>query len=280
MAEKNDIQENHALVPTRVGDEDLPMDGVAPEIRIWQCQENITKGIGSGDSTFIRNFLSQEEQQEMFSTLSSGEIEFQQWYHMPVKNKPLRPLRRIKVAMATEADKEGRVPHYRFPVNNQDGHGVVSPMTPTIEAFRKKVEEYTGIAYNSAVVLFYRDGDDCIGFHKDKLLDLDEETPIVSCSLGAARWYYLRDVMYKPTIEERLLLQPGGLLLLGPNTNKEFYHSVPRVEEEGVVGPRISITFRRTLTYRDGKGVISGKGAEYPTPNWPEQLKGSHRLTE
>ena len=154
-------------------------------------------------------------------------------------------------------------------------------MTPTIEAFRKKVEEYTGIEYNSAVVLLYRDGGESIGFHKDKLLDLDEETPIVSCSLGAARWYHLRDCIYKPTIEERLLLQPGGLMLLGPNTNKNFYHSVPKAEEEeGVVGTRISIILRRTLTYRDGEGKISGKGAEYQTPNWPEALQGSHRIEE
>ena len=39
----------------------------------------------------------------------------------------LRPLRRIKAAMATAADEQGRVPHYRFPVNDQCRYGVTSP---------------------------------------------------------------------------------------------------------------------------------------------------------
>ena len=103
----------------------------------------------------------------MFEKLFGGEIEFQQWYHMPGKGKkPLQPFRRVKVAMAIEEDDEGRVPHYRFPVNNQDGHGVVSPMSTTIELFRKRVVEFVGVEYNHAVVLLYRDGGDCIGFHK------------------------------------------------------------------------------------------------------------------
>jgi alkylated DNA repair dioxygenase AlkB len=273
---KGKEKEEHTVIPTRGGDEDVKVENLTP--KIWSCEEKETKGLGAGDSSFVRDFLSKEEVEDMFKTLSSGEIEFQQWYHMPYKNKPLRPLRRVKVAMATEADEEGRVPHYRFPVNNQDAHGVVSPMTPTVEAFRQKVEEYTGIHYNHAVVLLYRDGEDAIGYHKDKLLDLDEEAPIVSCSLGQARWYHLRDDIYHPTVEERLILQPGGLMLLGPKTNKNYYHSVPKVEDEkAVVGPRISITFRRTLTYRDDEGKISGKGEEFQTANWPEKLKGSHR---
>ena len=119
----------------------------------------------------------------------------------------------------------------------------------------------------------------------DKILDIDEDTSIISCSLGAARWYHLRDDVKNPTTEEKILLQPGGLMILGPKTNHNYYHSVPKLEEkEGgekeEVGPRISITLRRTLTYKDRKGVITGKGEEYQSANWPKELKGSHRIEE
>ncbi len=41
----------------------------------------------------------------------------------------------------------------------------------------------------------------------------------------------------------------------------------------------MSITFRAAATFRDGPtGEVSGKGAEYQTGNWPEQLRGKHLL--
>jgi alkylated DNA repair dioxygenase AlkB len=66
-------------------------------------------------------------------------------------------------------------------------YGVMSPMSPTIEWLRQRVVARTGVEYNHSVVLLYRNGDDCIGFHKDKTLDLDDSSPIVSISLGAGK---------------------------------------------------------------------------------------------
>jgi alkylated DNA repair dioxygenase AlkB len=124
---------------------------------------------------------------------SGCEIVYQQWYHMPgarkSQHKPLLPLKRIKVAMTVAEDAQGRWPLYRFPVNNQQRYGETRPMTPTVEKIRLQVEAALGNKwhFNHAVVLFYRGLDDCIGFHKDKTLDLTPGAPIVSVSLGCER---------------------------------------------------------------------------------------------
>ena len=81
------------------------------------------------------------------------------------------------------------MPLYRFPVNDQQRYGIF-PFSATIERLREKVvahfaannSEFKNFDFNHSVVLFYKDGEDCIGFHKDKTLDLVDGSPIVSVS--------------------------------------------------------------------------------------------------
>lgn len=155
-------------------------------------------------------------------------------------------------------------------------------MTPTIEAVRQRIETQTGIAFNHCVILLYRNEDDCIGFHKDKTLDLDESAPIASVSLGRERPYAIRDNMFNPTMEQQFLFPHGALLLLGPNTNRDFYHSVKQLpkSDDDTTLPRISLTFRKVTTFQDKDGQLVGQGATYQSSNWPTELRGSHRLDD
>ena len=159
-------------------------------------------------------------------------------------------------------------------------------MTPTIEAIRLRVNALFGIEFNHAVVLLYRNGDDSIGYHKDKTLDLDETSPVISLSLGVPRLYTLRDRIHGPTKQHEFVLPHGALFGLGRQSNESFYHSIrpsESLEEFGEMQTtaRISLTFRRVLTYRDPvTHTISGKGAQYQSPNWPEELQGRHCLGE
>jgi hypothetical protein len=153
-------------------------------------------------------------------------------------------------------------------------------MTPTVEAMRQRANALLGVEYNHAVVLLYRTADDCIGYHKDKTLDLDETTPIVSISLGVPRLYTLRDNIHNPKAQQDFVLPSGSLLALGPATNQHWYHSV-RPSDVPTAGARISITFRRVLTFRDpGTDALSGQGASYQSTNWPTELHGRHLLDE
>jgi hypothetical protein len=85
------------------------------------------KGLGSGDSFLITNFLTPSEADDVLAKLSSSgehaEFDYQQWYHMVDHKQPhraLEPLRRVKRAMAHPRSSDGAIPHYRFPVNDQE----------------------------------------------------------------------------------------------------------------------------------------------------------------
>jgi alkylated DNA repair dioxygenase AlkB len=272
------------LLPTRMGDESALIPADQSVIQRLLINNEVVTNLGAGDTIVIPHFLSKQEMDLYFNELLSGkEFEFQQWYHMPDKHGELQPLKRIKVAQATPTS-DGRIPHYRFPVNDQARYGVISPMTSSIEAIRQKVNEYFSVEYNHAVVLLYRNLDDCIGYHKDKTLDLDESAPIISVSLGCARLYSLRDRVHGPTAQQEFIVPSGTLIALGPETNSKWYHSIR--PEDGLENLqeiiRISVTFRKVLTFRDACSTIdtriSGKGVEYQTLNWPVELKGEHKL--
>lgn len=240
--------------------------------------ENYFKSFGSGDSSFVSDFLSTQEANIALEKLKDGgEIPYQQWHHMPDKKHKLIPLSRLKIAMA-DTDSNGFTPHYRFPVNSQDQHGVFPfDSSPTVKEIRDKIINQTGIPYNHAVILLYRDGADCIGFHKDKTLDLSSDYPIASVSLGQERSYVLRDQIHNPTMSQEILLSNGSLLLLGPKTNEHFYHSVPMDKENRNLGVRISLTFRVVTTFKNSKtGELKGQGANFLSHNWPPELNGEH----
>jgi len=272
------------IIPTLLGDDSASLTTSSSTNHLDSSHD--LQAMGTGDTHLFVNFLSKEEADQAFLKLLPGpeaELEYQQWYHMPDKhpNKPLQKLRRIKRALANKTS-DGLTPYYRFPVNDQNRFGIVTPMTPTIEAIRQRIEKHTGIAFNHCVILLYRDEDDCIGFHKDKTLDLDESAPIASVSLGRERPYALRDNMFTPTIEQQFIFPHGALLLLGPNTNKDFYHSVKQIPKSSDTNslPRISLTFRKATTFQDKVGKLVGQGAPYQSTNWPTELRGSHRLDD
>ncbi|CAF0977099.1 unnamed protein product [Didymodactylos carnosus] len=273
---------------SQMGDETANIENQQPAAnkQVFDSSKSL-QNLGAGDTELLVQFLTQDEADEAMKNLSvGGEVEYQQWYHMPNRKKvsdPLLKLKRIKRALANKTD-DGLIPYYRFPVNDQNRYGILVPMTPTIEKIRQKIIEKTGVEVNHCVILLYRNTDDCIGFHKDKTLDLDEDAPIISLSLGCERPYILRDDIFKPTIEQEFKLPHGALLRLGPKTNATYYHSIRQLTkseelstDNDLTSPRISLTFRKVLTFKDENDQVYGKGAQYQTLNWPEALNGKHR---
>lgn len=210
--------------------------------------------VAPDDSYLLSNFLTPAQADAMLHALTpaenggGGEIAYQQWYHMPNKKGKCEPLRRTKIAMGrpsppatttTQEDsldglstpdggtipneKKELMPLYRFPVNDQQRYGIF-PFTNTIEKLCQNVMEKTNGLwdFNHSVVLFYKDGDDCIGFHKDKTLDLVDGSPVVSISLGNPRQYVLRDEIFTPKEEARMTLAHGALFYLGAATNDKY----------------------------------------------------------
>lgn len=275
---------NDSNIPTQLGDDTTSI--AVPDNIVYLDGNNNISGIGEGDTSLISNFLSKEEADQVFIDLNpdklNGEISYQQWYHMlPRKSTTaaLKPLRRIKCALALPTE-DGWLPHYRFPVNDQHRYPVkpIDTNTPVLLNIINKVRNLTNIPVNHIVVLYYKDGDDSIGFHKDKTVDLTDNTSIVSLSLGEERPYVLRKGdIFNPTETVEFKLPHGGLLTLGSKTNDAWFHSVKSLPNS-TIKPRISITFRVVDTYRNPEtGELRGKGANFEDLNWPSELGGGHR---
>lgn len=85
----------------------------------------------------------------------------------------------------------------------------------------------------------------------------------------------LHGVAYMARTE--IFLGHGALFQLGAKTNSSFYHAVKQTTAAST-GPRVSITFRRVLTYKTDLGELTGQGANYPTLNWPTELMLASRV--
>lgn len=97
---------------------------------------------------------------------------------------------------------------------------------------------------NHVIGTLYRDGSDNIKPHSDKMTHLDPTAPIYILSFGAARDLVFTDK--QGVFQCRFTLAPGSLFILGPETNRMFEHSIPKIHH---CEPRISLIFRKSITY-------------------------------
>jgi len=142
------------------------------------------------------------------------------------------------------------------------------PWTKTVEYVRDKAIETINQKLNHCVLTLFRNENDSLHFHQDKLLDLKENSLILSISFGAIRpilFYSLHNDIKKQH-RQYILLQPGSLLAIGPNTNLHYKHAIPKLKEECL--PRISMSFRYIDTFIKNETII-GKGEEYQCKNYP-----------
>jgi alkylated DNA repair dioxygenase AlkB len=93
---------------------------------------------------------------------------------------------------------------------------------------------------NSVLGNKYKNGEDYIGPHSDSETDLSKNAYIVSVSLGTARDFIFTHK--KTKIKHKIELQPGSLLLMGQNCQKNWKHEVPKRKK--IKTPRINLTFR------------------------------------
>lgn len=115
------------------------------------------------------------------------------------------------------------------------------PLSPTLERLRLRVEQATGLAFNSVLCNLYRDGNDSMGWHRDNDYPHGGQPVVASLSLGAARRFRLKPRKGKGSALG-LDLGPGSLLLIGGEARTSWVHSLPRTARP--VGVRVNLTFR------------------------------------
>lgn len=85
----------------------------------------------------------------------------------------------------------------------------------------------------------YRDGNDSVAWHGDRIGRKHADTVVAILSLGSTRRFLLRPDGGGPSV--RFDLAPGDLIVLGGTCQKTWEHCVPK---RAWAGPRISVMFR------------------------------------
>ena len=100
--------------------------------------------------------------------------------------------------------------------------------------------------YTRAGFNLYRDGQDSVALHNDRVADLAPGWPIAILSLGAPREMLIQP---KPTARgtrrrpgQRVTLAPGSVLVMSHACQRTHDHGIPKTAD--AVGPRISVAFR------------------------------------
>ena len=111
-----------------------------------------------------------------------------------------------------------------------------------IQNIRKRVMQLTGKHFNSALINYYRDGSDYMGWHSDNEASLGKKPIVPSVSLGAQRDMVFRRID-NPKTKFELALSSGSLLVMKETTQELWQHCLPR--RKRVQHGRINITFRQ-----------------------------------
>lgn len=111
----------------------------------------------------------------------------------------------------------------------------------TLLEIKERVEKVSGVVFTGALLNFYRDEKDSMGWHKDDEKELGKNPVIGSVSLGATRTFKFQNIKNKK-LQTSLNLTHGSYLLMSGVTQHFWKHSIPK--RVGPLGPRINITFR------------------------------------
>lgn len=113
--------------------------------------------------------------------------------------------------------------------------------SPTLFALKDLIEKISGKSFNSALLNYYRDGKDSMGWHRDNEKELGRNPAVASLSLGHKRRFIMRHYENKE-LKVPLELGEGDLLIMEGESQHKWEHSVPKSAKD--LGPRLNITLR------------------------------------
>ena len=119
-------------------------------------------------------------------------------------------------------------------------HKKAHTWTPELIELKKLVELKTGQTYNSCLLNLYHNGNEGLGWHQDNEKEINQNEGIASLSFGAARKFSFKHIENKQKVD--IILEPGRLLLMKGDTQKNWLHSLPKSKK--VQKPRVNLTFR------------------------------------
>lgn len=154
-------------------------------------------------------------------------------------------------------EKRDDAPRYEYYCNEHDfpytygrGRGVRTynrqPYHEDICSIQETLEDIYDCELDICFLNMYLDASYHLGWHSDDSLEMDNDRPIITVSLGAARPIQFKRINVtgqdNPFAIEELILQHGSSAAMMPGMQREWKHRIPKVGYQ--VGVRISLTFR------------------------------------
>jgi alkylated DNA repair dioxygenase AlkB len=179
-----------------------------------------------GRVTYYDGFIPTEEAERAFAALRGGV----DWHA------------RRRVMYEREVDVPRLTAH--FPLAQLaagEAEGIDANGAAAIVALAHRVSEALGASFNSIGLNFYRDGNDSVAPHNDRLNDLVKGEPIALVSLGATRRMLIRSkTPGEPAVP--IDLEAGSLIVMSWSSQLHYTHGVAKTKTQ--VGERISVALR------------------------------------
>ena len=106
---------------------------------------------------------------------------------------------------------------------------------------KEQIEPIAAVHFTTALLNFYRNGSDSMGWHRDNEKELGRNPVIGSVSFGVARKFQFRNYTDKKQVKN-IELTHGSFLLMQGETQHHWEHQLPKTSQ--TILPRINITFR------------------------------------
>lgn len=116
-----------------------------------------------------------------------------------------------------------------------------TPWSPQLCEVKTTVEDRLQTTFNSALINYYRNGMDSMGWHRDNEPELGSAPVIASVSLGDSRLFKIRHYFNK-VLRIDLNLEHGDLLVMAGQMQAYWEHGVPKTRKPKQA--RINITLR------------------------------------
>lgn len=113
------------------------------------------------------------------------------------------------------------------------------PFHPVVAGLQAALQARTGWVLDRVTAALYRDGNDSVAWHGDRMGELRHDMVMAILSLGGDRRFLVRPAGGGPS--RAFPLRGGDLLILGGSIHETFDHCVPKAPH---ANPRIALMFR------------------------------------
>lgn len=115
-----------------------------------------------------------------------------------------------------------------------------------LKDIKERIESLSGMDFNSALLNYYRDGSDSMGWHQDNERELGQNPAIASVTFGATRMFQLKHLQDKSQPIKSIPLTNGSLMIMHGPTQHYWKHQIPKTKK--LIGPRLNITLRKIIS--------------------------------